>query len=300
VKTSAPASLPAKQKARRRPRARRIPSTGGCFGLTDELWALLEPLLPVHQNTHPLGGGRPRVPERVCAEAIFFVLRTGCQWNALAATGLCASSTAHDRCFQQWVEEGFFLRFWQAGLAAYDAFAGIDWAWMSMDGAMTKAPLAGEKNRSQSYGSRQTGRQTLVARGGWRRACRLVGGRSQPQRLQAARKNAPKHSHRQAKAYRSPHPQHVCLDKGYDYEEVRAILQAYGFVAHIRSRGEEAAAKKKKSGQKARRWVVERTHSWFNRFRSLLTRWSKKAENYLGMLYFVCGLTAYRAALFFG
>ena len=95
-------------------------------------------------------------------------------------------------------------------------------------------------------------------------------------------------------------PQHVCLDKGYDYEEVRAILRAYGFVAHIRSRGEEAAAKKKRSGQKARRWVVERTHSWFNRFRSILTRWSKKEKNYLGMLYFVCGLTAYRAALFFG
>ena len=95
-------------------------------------------------------------------------------------------------------------------------------------------------------------------------------------------------------------PQHVCLDKGYDFEEVRAILQAYGFVAHIRSRGEEAAAKKKRPGQKARRWVVERTHSWFNRFRSILTRWCKKERNYLGMLYFVCGLTAYRAALFFG
>ena len=49
-------------------------------------------------------------------------------------------------------------------------------------------------------------------------------------------------------------PQHVCLDKGYDFDEVRAILQAYGFVAHIRSRGEEAAAKKKRPGQKARRW----------------------------------------------
>lgn len=95
-------------------------------------------------------------------------------------------------------------------------------------------------------------------------------------------------------------PQHVCLDKGYDYEEVRAILQAHGLVAHIRSRGEEAKARKKRSYQKARRWVVERTHSWFNRFRSILTRWSKKADNYLGMLYFVCALTAYRAALFFG
>ena len=100
VKTS-----PAKKKTRRRPHAKRIPSTGGCFGLTNELWALIKPLLPVHKNTHPLGGGRPRMPDRVCAEAIFFVLRTDCQWNALSATGLCASSTARDR-FQQWVKPG--------------------------------------------------------------------------------------------------------------------------------------------------------------------------------------------------
>ena len=95
-------------------------------------------------------------------------------------------------------------------------------------------------------------------------------------------------------------PQHMLLDKGYDYAEVRAILQAHGLIAHIRSRGEEAKAKKKTPGKKARRWVVERCHSWFNRFRSILTRWTKKERNYLGMLYFVCGLIAYRAAGLFG
>ena len=162
-------TLTSKKKVRRRPHAKRIRSTGGCFGLTDELWALLEPLLPVHQNPHFLGGGRPRTPDRTCAEAIFFVLRTGCQWNALNATGLCASSTAHDR-FQAWVEDGFFLRFWQAGLAEYDAFNGIDWEWMSMDGAMTKAPLGGEKNRAQPRGSRQKGTKRSLLDGGG--ACR--------------------------------------------------------------------------------------------------------------------------------
>ena len=95
-------------------------------------------------------------------------------------------------------------------------------------------------------------------------------------------------------------PQHMLLDKGYDFDEVRAILQAHGLIAHIRSRGEEAAAKKKQPGKKARRWVVERTHSWMNRFRSILTRWAKKERNYLGMLYFVCGLIAHRAAGLFG
>ena len=95
-------------------------------------------------------------------------------------------------------------------------------------------------------------------------------------------------------------PQHMLLDKGYDSAEVRAILQAHGLIAHIRSRGEEKAAKQKQPGKKARRWVVERTHSWMNRFRSILTRWCKKERNYLGMLYFVCGLISYRAAGLFG
>ena len=95
-------------------------------------------------------------------------------------------------------------------------------------------------------------------------------------------------------------PQHLCLDKGYAFEEVRAVAAACGFVAHIRSRGEETEAKARRPGQHARRWVVERTHSWMNRFRSLLIRWAKKAENYLGLLHFVCGLIAYRAAGLFG
>jgi putative transposase len=98
----------------------------------------------------------------------------------------------------------------------------------------------------------------------------------------------------------SAQPQHLCLDKGYDFEEVRWLAAAFGFVAHIRSRGEEAQATEAKPGQKARRWVVERTHSWMNRFRSLLIRWTKKPGNYLGMLHFVCGLIAYRAAGLFG
>ena len=95
-------------------------------------------------------------------------------------------------------------------------------------------------------------------------------------------------------------PQGMCLDKGYDYQEVRDTLQEFGFTAHIRSRGEEAQALKREAGQRARRWVVERTHSWMNRFRRILTRWEKKAENYIAFLHFACALIAFRAAGLFG
>ena len=95
-------------------------------------------------------------------------------------------------------------------------------------------------------------------------------------------------------------PQGMCLDKGYDYPEVREILRTFGFTAHIRARGEEAKAIATEAGFRARRWVVERAHSWFNRFRRLLIRWEKKPENYLAMLHFACGIIALRATGLFG
>ena len=129
------------------------------FRISDELWAVLEPLLPVRQNTHRFGGGRPRVPDRRCADAIFYVLRTGCQWEALHQTELCAKSTAHDR-FSQWVAAGVFVQLWQAGVAQFDELQGIDWAWVSMDGGLAKAPLGGEKDGAKPHRSGQRRRQT--------------------------------------------------------------------------------------------------------------------------------------------
>ncbi len=91
-------------------------------------------------------------------------------------------------------------------------------------------------------------------------------------------------------------PQGLCLDKGYDFDEVRRTPEEFGFTAHIRSRGEEAQAIKEEAGFKARRWVVERTHSWLNRFRRILVRWDKTPDNYIAFLHFACALIALRAA----
>jgi transposase len=95
-------------------------------------------------------------------------------------------------------------------------------------------------------------------------------------------------------------PQGMCMDKGYDYDEVRATLAEFGFTAHIRARGEEARDLAAEAGKRARRWVVERAHSWLNRFRRILIRWEKKPENYIGLLHFACALIAFRAAGLFG
>ena len=95
-------------------------------------------------------------------------------------------------------------------------------------------------------------------------------------------------------------PQGMCMDKGYDFAEVRETLREFGFTAHIRARGEEAQAIKEQAGCKARRWVVERTHSWMNRFRRVWIRWDKSVDNYVAFLHFACALIAFRAAGLFG
>src|ERR687885_611614 len=145
--------------------------TTTAFRVSDALWAGLEPLIPVRLNLHRFGGGRPRGPDRLRAEAIFYVLRTRCPWGALNQTDLCATSTAHDR-FQEWVQAGVFEKLWFAGVEQFDELQGIDWSWLSMDGAMTKAPLGGEKDGTESDRPRQVRRQTEPAARGARRAAR--------------------------------------------------------------------------------------------------------------------------------
>jgi len=95
-------------------------------------------------------------------------------------------------------------------------------------------------------------------------------------------------------------PQGMCLDKGYDYDEVRDIVEEFGFTAHVKARGEEAQAIKRKARYKARRWVVERTHSWMNRFRGILIRWSKKVDNYIALLHMAFAFIIYRRMELFG
>lgn len=91
-------------------------------------------------------------------------------------------------------------------------------------------------------------------------------------------------------------PQNLCLDKGYDDAEPRALAEAFAFTLHLRTRGEEAQAKRQAQA-KAHRWVVERTHSWLHRFRAILIRWSKKPANYLALLHFACAIISWRHAL---
>src|SRR4051812_39204885 len=126
------------------------------------LWERVVVLLPL-PPAHPLGCHRPRVSDRAAMDAILLVLRTGMQWNALNATGVCSSSSAHRR-FQEWEQAGVFHEIWRQGLLAYDEVVGIDWSFLSADGAMTKAPLGGTKTGPNPTDRAKQGRSDRLSR----------------------------------------------------------------------------------------------------------------------------------------
>jgi putative transposase len=91
--------------------------------------------------------------------------------------------------------------------------------------------------------------------------------------------------------------QHLCVDLGYDYDEVRRLAEEFEFTLHLPPRKQDAKKVKRSARKKARRWVVERTHSWLTRFRRLLVRWERRADTYLAMLHFALGIITWFHAL---
>ena len=140
---------------------------------------------------------------------------------------------------------------------------------------MTKAPLGGEKNRPQSDRAKRGVKRSLLTEAhGVPIGLAMAGANRHDMKLVKQTVNSLVVKRPRPTKKR---PQGMCLDKGYDYSEVRDTLKEFGFTAHIQARGEEAQAMKRHAGFKARRWVVERTHRWMNRFRRVLIRWGQVA-----------------------
>src|SRR5919197_1151074 len=188
--------------------------------IPDALWNEIQPLLPKHVTHYPLGCHRKRVDDRSAMNAIFFVLKTGCQWNALNATGICSSSSAHRR-FQEWNKAGVFKKLWKKCLGKCKAVTRASVPWMERWG---KHRLRGKKR-----GPNPTDR----AKQGVKRSL-LTEGQGIP--IGLAIDGANRNDFRMAKEtitsipIKRPKPtkkkrQGRCMDKGYDFDEVRMLLQ---------------------------------------------------------------------------
>ena len=88
--------------------------------------------------------------------------------------------------------------------------------------------------------------------------------------------------------------QNLCADKGYTGDPAKRIIEAHGYIPHVKERGEEIKAKKEIPGYCARRWVVELTHSWINRFRKLLVRYEKLSGSYIALIQLAFSIICWR------
>ena len=235
--------------------------------------------------------------DRRAMNGIFYILRTGCQWCELPRC-FGASSTIYDR-FREWEKAGVFQALWKTGLMEYDKKRGINWRWQSVDGCITKAPLGGEKTGKNPTDRAKSGtkRSLLTDANGIPLAISVEGANRHDKKILEQTLSAMAIVRPRPKKY---NPQHMCLDKGYDYPDIRALIKSMKYIDHIKSRGDETEEKKAVPRYRARRWVVERTHSWMNRFRRILIRWEKRVDRYLAFLYFACAWIIFRLARVFG
>ena len=187
--------------------------------LSDSLWERIEPLLPRPKSRYRGRGknrkhigGRPAADPHKVMSGILYVMRTGCQWNALPKEW-GSGKTAH-RYFQRWVRAGVFLRMWQAA-----------------DGAMTKAPLGGEKTGKNptDRGKVGTKRSLLVDEQGVPLGIVVSGANTPDGRLLEATL--------QAVPIARPDPvtteQHLCLDKAYSGEPCTTVAEDAGYTVHV-------------------------------------------------------------------
>jgi len=257
----------------------------------DDLWARIVKVLP--PDKPPGTPGRRALPNRRVFNGILYVLRTGCQWKSLKTEWFGASSSVHDR-YQVWREAGLLEAIFRLMVIYYHQRKGIRWRWQAIDSKSVPAPLGGEKTGKNPTDRGKLGSKRHI----------LVDQRGAPLAIVISGANA----HDKTCAVELldslivPRPEttyrvhHLCADKGYDYDDIRQAATERHYRVHIRERGvtlEEIPAEKR---HPARRWVVERTLSWQNDFRSLRTRWAKKAENWLAFIHLASALVLWQMA----
>ncbi len=248
-----------------------------------KLWRKFKKNLPKQSKQRK--AGRPRVKDRDVINGIWYVLWTGCQWKAIDREWFhVSSSTLHER-FQAWERAGVFDKLFKIMVRFYARERKIGWTWQSVDSKMVPAPLGGKQTGKNPTDRGKSGAKIhiLVDQGGAPLAIHITGANEHDKWsvddliIHIVVKRPYSH-------------QHLCADKGYDYEDVHQFVAQSGYQAHIKHRRRRNEPKEDECpvpGEKsfpARRWVVERTLGWLAKRRSIKIRWCKKPENWLAFL----------------
>ena len=260
------------------------------FKVPDELWKTVERFLPPQPQRR--GPGRPRADDRAALNGIWYVLWTACQWKAIHKDWFGVSSSVIHERFQTWREMGIFAAVMREMVVYYQTEREIGWEWQSMDSKSCPAPLGGEETGRNPTDRGKQGSKIHL----------LVDEKGAPLSLYVTGAN--EHDKWAADdliisiVVERPDPeqveQHLCADKGYDYEDVHQVVAQEQYVSHIkhrRRRNEPLVEECPIPGElryPARRWVVERTLGWLCKRRSLKVRWCKKRDNWIALIQLAC------------
>ena len=270
--------------------ATKTPSPETIWRTPDALWKLIAPILG--PDKPPGTVGRPATPNRVLFDAMIFVLRSGGQWQVIPRATYAPGSTVHGR-FRQWVQQGVFVQAWQTLLPYYDKHVGIAWKWQALDGVITKAPLGGDDTGPSPVDRSKTGtkRSVLTDPRGAPLAVEVTGANTQDQTVALATLDGIVVERPQNVVYRL---HHLGLDQGYNYDDVIEGVEERDYHLPLAKSQADNAAVPTPKKYPARRWVVERTHAWHNRFRRLLIRWEKKSTHYQAFIHIASVLIIFR------
>lgn len=266
------------------------------FQVPRHLWRRIKKHLPKPPKRR--GPGRPRANDRAALNGIWYVLWTGCQWKAVHKNWFGVSSSVIHERFQTWQAQGIWAEAMKTMVRFYACQRRIQWKWQSIDSKSCSSPLGGEKTGPNPTDRAKKGSKIHI----------LVDQRGAP--LAVYITGANEHDKWSVDdlifsivVRRSASEQHLCADKGYDYQDVFEIVRDQHYIPHIKRR--------RKRGQPpdpcpipgehqypARRWVVERTLSWLVKRRSIRTRWCKKPENWLALIQFACAHILHDLAIF--
>jgi transposase len=248
----------------------------------DTVFAAIEALLPVHNETHPLGCHRPRASDRDCFEVMWVRLVTGCSWED--AERLCAnrvSDTTVRVRRDEWVAAGVFSALVAEAIAAYDKIVGLDLSETAIDGSIHKAPGGGEGTGPNPTDRGRPGWKWSIAteREGIPVGWSCDGANRHDQRLLGPTLDAVA-GHGLLVEIQTLH-----LDRGYDADTVRELLAAFGIDdTVIATRRRSGTASHKRRVPLGLRWPVERTNSWLSNFGQLRRNTDRKVAHRLAQL----------------
>ncbi|WP_428832542.1 IS5 family transposase, partial [Amycolatopsis dongchuanensis] len=241
--------------------------------LTDELWARLEPLIPVRARRFRYPGRR-RADDRAALEGILYVVRTGIGWNRLPTALFGASGATCWRRLTEWHEAGAWQRLHERLLAELRAAGLLDLSAMLVDSTHLRALKGGNHTGPSPVDRRKSGSKhhLITDATGVPLAITLTGGhRNDVTQLIPLIDAVPPIRGLIGKPRRRP--RRLYADRGYDHDKYRRLLRARGITPVIARRGVEHG-----SGLGTIRWPVERTFAWIKGFRRLRLRTERRAD----------------------